>query len=111
MEDFGGGNYFDAPCRSIPSMMRELGHDRIDLLKMNIEGAEHVVLGAVIDAGVRPRVIALTYEGDDALLKARVWTKRLRDEGYRCLGRVAWYVTYVREGSEGAMQRRTAHSA
>jgi FkbM family methyltransferase len=108
MEDLGGGTFFEAPCRSIPSLMRELGHDRIDLLKMNIEGAEHVVLGAAIDAGIRPRVITLTYEGDDALLKARVWTKRLRSEGYRCLGRVGWFVTYVREDIEDTFQQLAA---
>lgn len=111
VEDLGGGRYFDAPCCSIPSVMRKLGHDSIDLLKMNIEGAEHIVLGAALDAGVRPRVIALTYEGDDALLKARVWTKRLCDEGYRCLGRVAWFVTYVRTESEDTIQQRTVHTA
>jgi FkbM family methyltransferase len=108
MEDLGGAGFFDAPCRSIPSLMRELGHDRIDLLKMNIEGAEHVVLEAAINAGIRPRVITLTYEGDDALLKARVWTRRLRNEGYRCLGRVAWFVTYVREETEGSLQQPPA---
>ncbi len=31
--------YFEAPCRSVPALMRELGHDRIDLLKIDIEGA------------------------------------------------------------------------
>lgn len=96
VEDLGGTSSFEARCRSIPSVMTELGHDRIDLLKMNIEGAEDVVLGATLDAKVFPRVIALTFEGDDALLKAGRWNARLHALGYACLGRVDWFVTYVR---------------
>jgi FkbM family methyltransferase len=95
MEEQGGSAHFDAVCRSVPSVMREHGHDAIDLLKMNIEGAEHVVLDHVLAAGLRPRVITLTWEGDDAFRKAIRWTKRLRAEGYRFLGRRAWFFTYV----------------
>lgn len=96
MEDLGGGSSFDASCRAIPSIMKELGHDRVDLLKMNIEGAEHVVLEAALAARVLPRVLTLTFEGDDAFRKAHRWTRRLRAEGYRLLGRVGWYFTFVR---------------
>jgi hypothetical protein len=98
MDSQGGHGYFEAPCRSIPSMMRELGHDRIDVLKMNIEGAEHVVLEAALAARVLPRVITLTFEGDGAMRKARTWASRLRGEGYELLGRVAWFFTFVRTG-------------
>jgi FkbM family methyltransferase len=96
MEDLGGGNFFDAPCQSIPNVMRRLGHKHLDLLKMNIEGAEHVVLGAALDSGVYPAVIMLTWEGNDAFNKARIWTKKLRTHGYKLIGRVGWYFTYVR---------------
>jgi len=96
MEDLGGGDVFLAQCESIPSAMRRLGHSHLDLLKMNIEGAEHVVLGATLDAGVFPSVVMLTWEGNDAFWKAVSWTKRLRREGYRFVGRVGWYFTYVK---------------
>lgn len=36
-------------ARSISSLMRELGHARIDLLKIDIEGAEYGVLDSVLD--------------------------------------------------------------
>ena len=32
--------------------MGELGHDRIDLLKMDIEGAEYEVIRDVVESGV-----------------------------------------------------------
>jgi FkbM family methyltransferase len=97
MGQLGGAGYFEAPCWSIVSAMRSLGHDRVDLLKMNIEGAEHVVLDAMLQARILPQVIVLTWEGDNALLKAHRWTKRLHSEGYRFVGRLAWFFTYVRD--------------
>lgn len=92
----GGGAFFDAPCRSLSSMMRELGHDHIDLLKMNIEGAEHVVLESMLDEKIRPTVITLTWEGDGAMSKAVEWTARLRHEGWSFVGRRSWFFTYLR---------------
>lgn len=91
----GGTTFFDAPCRSVPSIMRELGHERLDLLKLNIEGAEDRVLEGALEEGVRPRVITLTYEGRRAFRKALSWTRRLRREGYHLLGVRSWFVTYL----------------
>lgn len=96
VEEQGGDGFFEAPCRSIPSIMRELGHDRIDLLKMNIEGAEDVVLEALFATTIRPRVIITTFEGQGALRKAQAWTERLRRDGYTLIGRDGWCFTYVR---------------
>lgn len=93
---------FDAPCRSLPSLMSELGHDRVDLLKMNIEGAEGAVLDAALAAGIRPRVITLTWEGDGAFRKAIERTSRLRGEDYALVGRNAWFFTYVDEARRRA---------
>ncbi len=35
---------FLAPCRRLDSTMKELGHERVDVLKMDIEGAEYPVI-------------------------------------------------------------------
>lgn len=47
----------EVPCRSLPSIMQELGHERIDLLKLDIEGAEYEVLGSLGD--LRPRILCV----------------------------------------------------
>lgn len=98
----GGATHFDAPCRSVPNLMRELGHEHLDLLKLNIEGAEDRVLQGTLEKGVRPRVITLTYEGKKAFRKALKWTRRLRREGYQLLGVRGWFVTYVRDPAQNA---------
>lgn len=92
----GGSGFFDAPCRSLPSVMKDLGHDHIDVLKLNIEGAEDEVLRAMLAAGIKPRVLMISWEGKRALGKARSFTRRLRDEGYGMAGRSTWSCAYVR---------------
>lgn len=51
----------DVRCRSVSSLMSELGHDRIDLLKLDVEGAEYEVLGSL--GGVWPRVVCVELHG------------------------------------------------
>ena len=87
---------FVAECRTIESVMRQNGHDRIDLLKLNVEGAEDAILQGVLDAGIRPTTILVTWEGKAALSKAVRWSKHLRNEGWDYLGRKGWYFTYAR---------------
>lgn len=87
---------FEADCRSMKSIMKMLGHDRLDLVKMNIEGAEDVVLRSMLDAGIHPRCIICTWEGRGALRKAFSWTRLLRAKGWNLCGRKGWYFTYLR---------------
>jgi FkbM family methyltransferase len=47
--------------RSLPTIMRELSHDRIDLLKMDVEGFEYEVLQAMLETSLRPTQIAVEF--------------------------------------------------
>jgi FkbM family methyltransferase len=60
-------SYFEAPCRSLPSLMKELGHPRIDLLKLDIEGAEQRVLAAMQAQGVTVKVLCVEF--DEAVME------------------------------------------
>lgn len=40
------------PCRSLSTIMKSLGHERIDLLKIDIEGAEYGVLADIMRRGL-----------------------------------------------------------
>jgi FkbM family methyltransferase len=46
------GRSVTVPCRTLPSLMRELGHARVDLLKLDVEGAEYELLDQVDELGV-----------------------------------------------------------
>ena len=46
----GERDCFDAECKTIATLKRELGHDKVDLLKLDIEGAEYEVLPSIDQA-------------------------------------------------------------
>jgi FkbM family methyltransferase len=58
--------FFEAPVKKLSTVMREHGHTRLGLLKLDIEGAEYRVLDSLIADGVHADVICVEY--DEALL-------------------------------------------
>jgi FkbM family methyltransferase len=49
------------PVRRLSSIMSQLGHDHIDLLKMDIEGFEYGVIDDLLESGIRPSIIDIEY--------------------------------------------------
>ena len=49
----------ELPVRRLATVMRELGHGRIDVLKMDIEGAEYSVIDDLLAGQIRPRQLLL----------------------------------------------------
>jgi len=92
----GTDEYFEGHCRSLRSLMAELGHGSIDLLKIDIEGAEHRVIRSMFASGVRPTV--LSTEIDQPVSPWRFWTtiRRVRSAGYTLVAVDGWNFTFVR---------------
>jgi FkbM family methyltransferase len=88
---------FEAPCRSLPSLMRELGHRQIDLLKLDIEGAEYEVLRSVLCGEIAPTILAVEFHpvSTAGLRETLRLMKSLRRHGYAVLARESWDVTFV----------------
>src|SRR5262245_14315827 len=55
-----GGQFFTAPAERLPTIARRLGHQRIDVLKIDIEGGEYAVLDDLLRSG--PAVRQLLVE-------------------------------------------------
>ena len=53
----------EVEVRRLSSIMAELGHDHIDLLKMNVEGAEYYVVPDILKSGLSISEIALAVHG------------------------------------------------
>jgi FkbM family methyltransferase len=55
-------HYFEAPCQSVRTMLKENGHSSIDVLKMDIEGAAELVMDYLLDEGIFPRQVVAEFE-------------------------------------------------
>ncbi len=74
-------------CLTLPSIMRQLGHERLNILKMDIEGAALPVLRDMLATKLRPRQIVAEFEkGRSPLVQFTLETERvlrqLRASGY-----------------------------
>jgi len=94
---------FDARFRSVRSLMEELGHDRLDLLKISAEGSEYEILRSVLDDGVDPSIVCVEFaqpappeQADDAM-------RRMAGRGYDVVDASVrpstWRLTFVRRGT------------
>jgi FkbM family methyltransferase len=74
------------PAFSLASILAELGHERIDLLKMDIEGAEYEVLDSLLQSAVKPEQLLVEFHHRFAGIgpgRTAAMIARLRDCGYR----------------------------
>jgi FkbM family methyltransferase len=55
----------EVPIRTLPTIMHELGHDHIDLLKMDIEGAEYAVIESSLLEKVDIRQLLVEFHHHD----------------------------------------------
>jgi FkbM family methyltransferase len=77
---------FAVPVKRLATIMAELGHTRIDLLKMDIEGAEYEVIDDLVKSSLRPAQLLVEFHhrfptvGNE---KTVVAIDALRKAGYR----------------------------
>lgn len=83
-------SHFDAPCRSVTSVMSELGHERLNLLKLDIEGAEYAVLESLGD--LRPGILCVEFHVVTSLWETIRFVRKL---DYRPIHVDRWNVTFV----------------
>ncbi len=74
-----------APAYTLASIVDRLGHARIDLLKMDIEGAEYDVLDGMLATDIRPKQLLVEFHhrfSSIGLDATRQIIERLREAGY-----------------------------
>lgn len=87
-EDATKDDVIEVPAYSLASITAMLGHDRVDLLKMDIEGAEYEVLEGLLESAVQPRQLLVEFHHryvENGLDKTYDIIDRLRDAGYRII--------------------------
>lgn len=82
-------NYDIVNVDSIRNIMNKLGHTTIDLLKLDIEGAEIVVLEKMLDDKIYPKYLCIEFDllrnNKDTNGCTEKLINRLINEGYRIL--------------------------
>ena len=75
----------EVPAYCMSTITEKLGHQRIDLLKMDIEGAEYEVLDGLLDSAVLPKQLLVEFHHrfvKDGLDRTYRLVERLREAGY-----------------------------
>lgn len=95
-----GKNYDIVPVNTIKNIMDRYGHNRIDLLKIDIEGAEIEVLDKMLDDDIHPKCICVEFDlflkGKDTSNETQRIINRLHTVGYTRFYNENMNVTFVR---------------
>lgn len=89
-------DYFEAPLVTLSDVMAQSGVERFDLLKIDIEGAEHEVIEAIERTGPVPRVLLVEFDQPEPIGRSRRTLSRLRRIGYQVVKVERFNVTLVR---------------
>lgn len=89
--------YFSAPVKTLATLMRDNGHKRLDLLKMDIEGAQHEVLDFMHSREIYPTVLCVEFDQPEPLGRTLGALRRLRRSGYTVAKLEGFNVTLVRD--------------
>lgn len=85
------------PARTITSIAAEFRHDRVDLLKLDIEGAEYGVLADVDLRALGVRILCVEYHDDHGWPRMLGAVRSVEKQGYRVAAISGTDVTFLRE--------------
>jgi len=92
-------NCVELECRDLSTLMHENGHAYIDLLKMDIEGAEYDVIEHICDNRLDIRQLCLEFHHffeNIPRVDTRRAIRRLRQNGYQLIHKTRFDHTFIR---------------
>jgi FkbM family methyltransferase len=93
----GTTSFFEASCKRPSTLLGELGQTHIDLLKLDVEGAEYAVLRALREDRIRPRILCVEFDQPASLRKIVEESRQLQRSGYVLVAVDRWNFTFVLE--------------
>jgi FkbM family methyltransferase len=94
---YDGANYVQLPGRSLPSLMEELGDRQVDLLKLDLEGAEYALIPELDLRGLGVKIFSTQLHHSGSVREARSLVARLSSDGYELVGiKTAVKLTFAR---------------
>ena len=90
----GTDEFIEVPCRALSTLMQERGHDHIDVLKMDIEGAEYRAINHVLDKSIPVRWLCVEFDQPVPLSTTRAMINRLMEHGFVLRWVERWNFTF-----------------
>lgn len=87
---------FSAPVKPVHQLMRELGDDQVDMIKMDIEGAEYRVIDSLLEHGPRPTALCVEFDQPQPIKKTIGAVRALAGAGYQLAKVEKLNYTFVR---------------
>lgn len=90
---------FEAECWSLPHVLREIGCEAPDVLKLDIEGAEIEVLEALAASAIRPSIVCVELDAPLPELRSLSLLRTMTRAGYRLAHAEKWNLLLLHEPS------------
>ncbi|HOJ30821.1 MAG TPA: FkbM family methyltransferase [bacterium] len=77
---------FEVCVMRLATIMKELGHVRIDLLKLDIEGGEYAVIADMVESDIRPGQVVVEFHHrfpQIGISKTKTALRQLKQAGYK----------------------------
>jgi len=97
----GTHDSFEAKCMRLQTFCSSFNVGEIDILKLDIEGAEYAVLQDLVTSGIRPKVLCVDFDEGNSPLDRHYMTRiadairSLKEAGYRFLQVDGWNLLFV----------------
>ena len=104
-------NYFTAPCLRLANIMQQQGDVSIDLLKIDIEGAEYGVIQDLIASNLLPRLLLVEFDeahtplDSDAGIRIKRHIDDLVRVGMTCIAVEGSNATFLKQACVSADRR------
>lgn len=74
----GTNNYIEVECKTLSSIMNDLGHNQIDLLKLDIEGAWRQVLSDAVENNIKIKILCVELDSPVSLIMVLKLIKEMK---------------------------------
>lgn len=93
-----GTDYTMVPVKRLSTLLEEKGITEIDILKLDIEGAEMQVLETMLEDGIRPKILCVEFDyylkGGDISGETKELIKKLFKAGYKMRYNANWNIIF-----------------
>ena len=93
----GTRDYIEAECTTVADLMAHHGHEELDLLKMDVEGAEYEVLENLLASDVEVGILCVEFDQPSPIHRTTRMVSKLNNAGYKLANVDSFNFTFLKE--------------